>query len=66
MIGFIETIKERNRMCDKYLIADRICSNCPLHTRNNGIYKTCTDIIFENPEVAYKIINEWSKANKGV
>jgi hypothetical protein len=64
MTDFINVIKQRNKMCDKYLAkAEHICINCPLYSSNNSLHKTCDNLIFENPEKALEIINKWTEEN---
>lgn len=59
MTEFQTVIKERQRMCDKY-----ICSICPLGHQRELTYDTCPNWIIAHPEKAEKIIMDWANNHK--
>lgn len=52
MAEFQKVVKEKERMCDKYL-----CASCPLGKTNN---KYCSGWIVANPKQAESIIMGWA------
>ena len=52
-------VKEHRRMCGKYIKYS--CKHCKLSSNNNGFHLVCDRFIFENPEEAVEIVENWSK-----
>jgi len=48
----------KNRMCGIHYVN---CNACPLGTENNNMFKPCTILEKENPEVAISIVEQWAK-----
>lgn len=58
----VDYLKAKERMtngCD----ADYCVFKCPLSSRRNKIYKSCTKFELSNPEQAIEIVENWTKEN---
>lgn len=56
--GFIEVIKQLERMCDTY-----DCNKCPLNHYNNSEKEYCNAFIRKHSEEAMQVILKWSEEN---
>lgn len=54
-------VKEYQRMCRRYI--KHGCEYCKLASHNNGFYLVCEKFIFEKPEEAVRIVEQWNKEN---
>lgn len=57
MAEFVEVIKNKNRMCDRY----KGCHGCPLALCNNRKQCTCYDFVNTYTKEAEEIILKWAE-----
>ena len=62
----VKYFEEKRRMLDSLGRTDRVCfgvecSNCPLHSQNNGRGLNCGELEVIYPEQAIEIIEKWSQ-----
>ncbi len=62
MITALEYFKIKNRMAYSCRID---CEDCPLCSKNNGLYVSCKLLEFKHTEKAVKIVEQWGKEHPG-
>lgn len=62
-MDFQTVVYDKNRMCDTLLETELACSGCPLSSLNNTDSANCNEFIWEHPEDAERMIEEWVENN---
>ena len=60
---FVKAMQTRNKMCKTVQKQNpsNYCSVCPLSSFNNSTKEPCAEIIYNNPELAESILEQWNK-----
>ncbi|MBR2999702.1 MAG: hypothetical protein IKF39_01785 [Oscillospiraceae bacterium] len=58
----VQFAREQYRMCELYASAED-CGECPIDEVNKYGFMGCAAFIGEHPEVAVRLVEEWSKAH---